>query len=283
MSTLVCVDSPSDDAGNNSNNFSLERRTAALSAAAVLWPSSKDLFRDDFMADVDALDSGKDELGELLAKIEAFSQFTDSKEDELLKFPDLLVAAAHSVVLRWKVLNQLRCMALTDDLTGLYNRRGFLLLGTHHLRLGTRTSHPMLLFFADVDGLKVVNDCYGHIQGDALLVACAEVLKMTFRESDIVARIGGDEFAILAQANSNNSQETVLQRLKSSIDLMNRNVLAPYQLSLSIGVASFDVLNPISLCELLSIADREMLHNKTSRYNFRTSEIADVWPNGNDH
>jgi diguanylate cyclase (GGDEF)-like protein len=271
MSTLVLVNSPGDDAGDNSNNFSLERRVAALSAAAVLWPTSKDLFRDDFMADADVLDGEKDELGDLLTKVEAFSHSSECKDEELFKFRELLVAAAHSVFLRWRVLNQLRSMALTDDLTGLYNRRGFLLLGTHHLRLAFRTSNPMFLFFADVDGLKTVNDCCGHIQGDALLVACAEVLKMTFRESDIVARIGGDEFAILAQANSNNSEEIVLQRLKSAIDRMNSDVLAPYQLSLSIGVASFDTSNPMSLCELLSIADREMLHNKASRYNFRSS------------
>src|SRR5262249_53385405 len=78
-------------------------------------------------------------------------------------------------------------------------------------------------------------------------------------------RIGGDEFVILAHGDPKEARETVLARLQSSINLMNRDVLAPNQLSLSVGVAEFDPLNPVSLTELLSIADREMMINKLSR------------------
>jgi diguanylate cyclase (GGDEF)-like protein len=239
------------------------RRSTALAAAAAVWPSSGGLFAEEFLADT--FQDENDELSDLLSQVEAFSQSPSSGPDDLFKFRQLLLEASQSVFLRWKVLHQLRTMALTDELTGLYNRRGFLLLGSHNVRLALRTTQPLFLFFADVDGLKQINDQCGHVQGDALLIGCAEVLKMTFRESDIVSRLGGDEFAILTHGNSNESRSAVLNRLKSSIDLMNRDVLAPYQLSLSVGVATFDPLNPVSLTELLSIADREMMARKPPR------------------
>jgi len=187
------------------------------------------LFAEDFLTD--SLDEDSNELGNLLAQIEAFSGSAHSGTSDLFKFRELLLEAAHSVFMRWKVLHQLRTMALTDELTSLYNRRGFLLLGMHYLRLARRTA-PLSLYLADVDGLKIVNDCCGHVQGDALLVACGEVLKATFRESDIIARIGGDEFAVLAQGGTSESRDAVLCRLQSSIDIMNRDVLPSYRLSL---------------------------------------------------
>lgn len=255
------------------------RRSAALAAAASLWPASVDLFAQEFLTD--ALEPENDELGDLLAQVETFSRSPANGEEDLFKFRELLLEVAQSVFLRWKLLHQLRTMALTDELTGLYNRRGFLLLGTHNVRLAHRTEQPLFLFFADVDGLKNVNDRFGHLQGDALLVACGEVLKMTFRESDVIARIGGDEFAILAQGNSNESREAVLSRLQSSIDLMNRDVLAPYQLSLSVGVARFDPSNPVTLTELLSMADREMMVSKLTRSILDSPSPAAPRSNGN--
>ena len=239
------------------------RRSEAIAAAYSIWPNSRDLFSDEFF--MDPAEEHPDELTELLARVESFSQSPNTGVEDLFKFRELLLEVAHSVFLRWKVLHQLRTMALTDELTGLYNRRGFLLLGTHNVRLALRSQQPLLLFFADVDGLKAINDQCGHVHGDALLVGCGEVLKMTFRESDIVARIGGDEFAILAQGGTGESCDAVLRRLESAIAFMNSDVLAPYQLSLSVGAARLDPQNPVSLSELLSIADREMLCRKRCR------------------
>lgn len=248
---------------NNHSTGSVSRRSAALAAASSLWPSSRDLFTEEFLSET--FEDPQDELNDLLAQVEAFSQSKGTGAAELFKFRELLLEVAHSVFLRWKVLHQLRTMALTDELTGLYNRRGFLLLGTHNVRLAQRASQPLILLFADVDGLKGINDRCGHVHGDALLVACGEVLKMTFRESDVIARIGGDEFAILAQGGTGEARDTVLQRLKQSVALMNRNVLASYQLSLSVGAARFDPQSPVCLGELLSIADREMMNQKRMR------------------
>jgi len=252
------------DSPNPLGNSASSRRSTALAAAATLWPSSGNLFAEEFLADTFD-EEENDELADLLSQVEAFSQSPSSGPDDLFKFRQLLLEVSQSVFLRWKVLHQLRTMALTDELTGLYNRRGFLLLGSHNVRLALRSEQPLFLFFADVDCLKQINDDCGHVQGDALLIGCAEVLKMTFRESDIVSRIGGDEFAILASGNSNESRSAVLSRLKSSIERMNRDVLAPYKLSLTVGVATFDPLNPVSLAELLSIGDREMMARKPPR------------------
>lgn len=262
MTTVSIPISPEDEPPLRASALP-SRRSAAIATASSVWPSARELFSEEILTE--PFEEYSDELTDLLAQVEAFSQSPNSGAQDLFKFRELLLEVAHSVFLRWKVLHQLRTMALTDELTSLYNRRGFLLLGMHNVRLALRLQQPLLLFFADVDGLKTVNDLCGHVHGDALLVGCSEVLKMTFRESDVVARIGGDEFAILAQGGSGESRDAVLSRLDSAINLMNRDVLAPHQLSLSVGAARFDPQNPVSLSELISIADREMLCRKRSR------------------
>ena len=264
MATTV-QSASSDGFENRPGTQTFSRRSLALAEAAARWPSSGSLFTDEFLSDIPEEDNR--ELGNLLRRLEDFSETALSDSEELFRFRDLLIEASQSLFLRWKVLNQLRTMALTDELTGLYNRRGFLLLGEHNLRLSLRNSKPLFLFFADVDGLKRINDLCGHVDGDALLVCCGEVLKMTFRESDLIARIGGDEFAVLVQGGTSESRDAVLGRLQSSIDAMNRDVFASYRLSLSVGVARFDPLNPVTLGELLSIADRELMFSKRSRRN----------------
>jgi diguanylate cyclase (GGDEF)-like protein len=110
-----------------------------------------------------------------------------------------------------------------------------------------------------------VNDSLGHLEGDAFLVSCAEALKSTFRDSDIIARIGRDEFVILAQERAENSSEAIFHRLESALQLLNEKVDSPHKLSLSVGVARFDPQNPVSLGVLLSLADREMFERKRAR------------------
>src|SRR3984957_9042159 len=86
---------------------------------------------------------------------------------------------------------QLRSLALTDDLTCLHNRRAFLALSGQELRVARRKSVGLLMFFADVDNLKAINDTYGHHEGDLALVRTAQALEQTFRKSDIIARLSG--------------------------------------------------------------------------------------------
>jgi two-component system, cell cycle response regulator len=158
---------------------------------------------------------------------------------------------------------ELRSLAFTDDLTGLHNRRGFLALAGHQLKLARRNAQGLLLFFCDVDHLKEINDSYGHREGDLALIRVGHALQQTFRDSDILGRLGGDEFGVLALEASSANQEVILHRLKKSIERSNVNEPG-YKLSLSVGVSRFDPKTSISLDELLVQADRAMYEQKRS-------------------
>jgi diguanylate cyclase (GGDEF)-like protein len=165
---------------------------------------------------------------------------------------------------------ELRSLALTDDLTCLYNRRAFLALATQQLRVARRKDERLLLFFMDLDGLKNINDSFGHREGDLALVRTADALEQTFRDSDIVARLGGDEFSVLALEASSRDEEVILHRLRTS--LRNANATeSRYQMSLSVGVARFDPKHSVSLGELLSQADQAMFEKKRKHPKFSTS------------
>jgi two-component system, cell cycle response regulator len=158
----------------------------------------------------------------------------------------------------------LRYLALTDDLTCLYNRRGFFAAATHQLKLARRNAQGLLLFFCDVDDLKTINDSYGHREGDLAIVRAADALERTFRGSDILARLGGDEFAVLAMEASTQSEEVILLRLEKSLKKSNANQ-SRYKMSLSVGLARFDPKHPVSLGALMAQADRAMYEGKRNR------------------
>ena len=203
-------------------------------------------------------------LLDLLAEVEKSPLDPNAKMERLKELRTLLIKAAHSVAIQSEALSELRLLALTDDLTGFFNRRGFLILGMQQLKVSRRTGVPMLLFFADVDHLKQTNDLYGHDEGDALLLRCAAALNATFREADIVARLGGDEFAILAAEGADSTCEIILNRLENAIrDVNARGGAMP--LSLSVGVARFDPQAPVLLAELLTTADHNMYQQKRKR------------------
>jgi GGDEF domain-containing protein len=152
------------------------------------------------------------QLDHLISQLALCAPAANASFDELESFRKILLEAARALSMRSRFLDRLRSFALTDDLTGLYNRRGFLILGLQNLKLASRTGYSLLLFFVDIDQFKRVNDCLGHLEGDAFLICCAEVLKSTFRDSDIIARIGGDEFVILAQERAENKILFPLER-----------------------------------------------------------------------
>jgi diguanylate cyclase (GGDEF)-like protein len=208
-------------------------------------------------------------LLDLLAEIEQSSLDQETNRERLQEIRTLLIKAAHSVAIQSEILSELRLLALTDDLTGFFNRRGFLILGMQQLKMSRRTGHALLLFFADVDGLKQTNDLYGHDEGDALLMRCAAALNNTFREADIVARLGGDEFAILAAEGADCTCEIILSRLENAVRTMNTQQGGATPLSLSVGVARFDPQTPVTLAELLTTADQNMYAHKRSRRSHR--------------
>jgi diguanylate cyclase (GGDEF)-like protein len=162
--------------------------------------------------------------------------------------------------------NWLYEMSVTDELTGLYNRRGFLTLAEQQLRIAERTKRGFVLLFADLDGLKRINDRLGHTQGDAALQDMAGILKKTFRESDISARMGGDEFAVLALEGRREDAETLAENLRREIALHNRSQSRPYVLSASVGTVFCDPGASNDLETLLGRVDRLMYEEKQKKH-----------------
>ena len=152
--------------------------------------------------------------------------------------------------------------SMQDKLTGLYNRRGFFILSEQQLEHSQRTGRNIQLAFADLDKLKAINDTSGHNCGDQALIGTSMILQKTFRSSDIIARIGGDEFAILILEISEKSIETIKKRFYKVQADYNQNSRHDFQVSLSIGFSSFNPDAPISLDKLLKHADEMMYADK---------------------
>jgi two-component system, cell cycle response regulator len=157
-------------------------------------------------------------------------------------------------------------LALVDELTGLYNRRGFLTLATRDLRLARRGDETLLVAFADMDDLKRVNDTSGHSVGDRALRDAAAVLRQTFRDSDLVARIGGDEYSVLVRHAGPESAEILAERLKRHVREFNRRAGRPYALSISLGFAAHKASTLSSVAGLLDRADRALLRLKRRKH-----------------
>jgi diguanylate cyclase (GGDEF)-like protein len=152
-------------------------------------------------------------------------------------------------------------MALRDDLTGLHNRRGFIALATQQLTWARDTGQHMVMFFADLDGLKWINDRYGHGEGDRAISLAAACIKETFRRFDVTARLSGDEFVALIMEEPGRSAETICRRLQMNLaDCAGAE--RRYRLSMSVGVAHFDPDKPVTLQELMRQADTELYEHK---------------------
>lgn len=162
---------------------------------------------------------------------------------------------------RRQMEDELRALSLTDELTGLYNRRGFLTLAEQQIRIANRLRKKLYLLAADLDDLKIINDTYGHKEGDAALVKTADILRENFRESDIIARIGGDEFMVMPIEMSRDRSEIILGRLKREFE---KNSLR-YRISISAGITCYDPEQPVSIDQLLATADNAMYEQKKLR------------------
>ncbi|MFH2069212.1 MAG: diguanylate cyclase [Candidatus Omnitrophota bacterium] len=170
---------------------------------------------------------------------------------------------------RKKMEEEIRTLSLTDELTNLYNRRGFFTLAEQQLYIARRAKREMFLLYADVDNLKWINDTFGHQEGDLALADVADIIKTTFRESDIVARIGGDEFVILATETVAESKKILLKRLQENLNGYNSQENQKYELSLSTGVVFCDPQQPhhYSLDNLIAQADKSMYKEKITKRN----------------
>jgi diguanylate cyclase (GGDEF)-like protein len=165
-------------------------------------------------------------------------------------------------------------MALRDDLTGLHNRRGFIALATQQLTWARDSGQHMVMFFADLDGLKWINDHYGHGEGDRAISLAAACIKETFRRFDVTARLSGDEFVALIMEEPGRSAETIRRRLQTNLaDCTGAE--SRYRLSMSVGVAHFDPNKPVTLQELMRQADTELYEHKRKN---RSSVSKGRWP-----
>jgi len=149
---------------------------------------------------------------------------------------------------------QLHQLSIMDELTGLHNRRGFMLLAEEQLLHAKRTRRNLLVFYADLDGLKQINDQYGHIVGDEAILTAAHALNQTFRTSDIKARLGGDEFIVLAVDAKEHDAQPLLAHLHERF--------AENNLSISVGVIAFDAKDETSIQDLVARADKAMYSEK---------------------
>jgi diguanylate cyclase (GGDEF)-like protein len=209
----------------------------------------------------------------LEAEALAVQAVRDGAQDYLVKGGmdgSRLVRAIRYALERQRRFANLHTHSFTDDLTGLYNRRALLSQGMRLLQHSRKTGRELAVIYIDLDGLKQINDIFGHREGDLALNRLAEVLKSSFRASDIVARLGGDEFVVLAVDNAGHENvRTILQRLQDKMDLLNASERVPYELTISLGAAHFGPDSLVSLEEMLASADQLMYEQKRRKRNAR--------------
>jgi diguanylate cyclase (GGDEF)-like protein len=172
---------------------------------------------------------------------------------------------AHDTTERVQQDDEVRRLAITDQLTGLLNRRGFFLLAEPELHRARRRSASCTLVFIDLDGLKGVNDRLGHQSGDAILQLAALILKKVFRETDIIARIGGDEFAVLA-SDTKGDVDAIHRRLDSAVVDLASNPILKAQLGFSIGLLDCEPTDTRPLDIMLAEADKKMYDDKRAKH-----------------
>ena len=175
----------------------------------------------------------------------------------------LLARAIRYAIERHKTKAELRSLSLSDELTGLHNRRGFLTLAEQQIKIANRLRKRLLLIYADMDNLKWINDTLGHKEGDQALKDLAGLLSQTFRASDLVARMGGDEFAVLGLEESVADFKKIRARLQQKAGSRKGASEKPYRLSFSMGFVQYDPEKVEGIDELLARADRLMYEEKT--------------------
>jgi len=256
---MGCESNPTDVA---ILNMAVDPQSLFRRRAPVLSPGRENKTIDgDFRS---LLSEANRDLAKLLRDVRTGSGGTALGDARSRQVSELLMRAVRCAAKQYMLQAELGNLALTDELTGLYNRRGFMAMAERQMRLGRRTGRGMLLFMMDVDGLKQINDSFGHLEGDRVLKRTAEVLEETFRDSDVIARQGGDEFAVLAIEAAGHCERTIQTRLFDGMDSINAEQ-SHYEISLSLGFARFDPRNCTSIEKLMAKADQAMYEQKRHR------------------
>ncbi len=204
------------------------------------------------------------ELASLLQDVRKVEEDPQLDEGQAGRMKKLLMRAVHCAAKQYMLQAELGNLALTDELTGLCNRRGFMAIAERQLKIGRRTGRGIVLFFMDIDGMKQINDSFGHGEGDRALKRMAKALKMTFRDSDVIARLGGDEFAVLAIEASDNSETAIRARLAEDLKSVSAGETR-YTINLSLGAVRINICSSASIGEWMVRADQAMYEQKRRR------------------
>jgi len=198
-----------------------------------------------------------------LGRISARHSLEDLVSTQYEQMAGTAHAHAEELARRDATEGHMRALALTDVLTGLNNRRGFFVQAEHLFKLARRKHAGCAVIYADIDGLKLVNDQLGHATGDQLIRDAADVLRESLRDTDILARFGGDEFVAFALDNVH--PRVILARLRENLHAFNLMQERSYRLAISAGAVDCDPGNGTPLVDYVQMADREMyLHKQRS-------------------
>ena len=162
---------------------------------------------------------------------------------------------------RHEILESLYRTTIVDELTGLYNRRGLYTLGNQQIELAKRHSDDIFIFFLDLDGMKTINDTLGHDFGDKALVDTSKIMHKSFRATDILSRVGGDEFVVVAVKAQFEFIPIIIQRIKDFVKDQNSSE-EKFEISISIGVSRVDLDAESPLDEAIRDADKKMYDSK---------------------
>src|SRR6478672_1038209 len=198
---------------------------------------------------------------ELRARLQSAARILELQENLRQRVRELEAAIAE----RKLAEEALRNLSLTDQLTGLYNYRGFLNLAEHHVKTSRRSQNPSLLIYADMDGLKEINDTLGHRAGSLAISAVGEVLRRSFRDCDIVARLGGDEFAVLVPDIQKTETAKLLARLERNLRKYNEEGQHEFTVALSIGAVEIDHRHKVNIEDQMARADEVMYGEKRKK------------------
>lgn len=184
---------------------------------------------------------------------------------QAVKVPAGVAVTIRDITAHKRELRRLERASLTDELTGLSNRRGFMVLADQQLSIARRNSRDILVMYADMNRFKQINDRHGHAMGDDVLKAVGRLLRRTVRECDVVARLGGDEFAMIATDADGRGGKAIKHRVERCIAQLNASGVFPEELSLSIGFTRVAPSDTASVAELLNRADQLLYRKKRQR------------------
>lgn len=267
MSVLSGVTPPAGASSGQCENAGARMLALALPAqdavagVAVAWQHDLDQAQRDGsrQALLSILELGAAALG----KIDARSALERRISDQQAQLASTSQAHAAELAQRDEAAVEMRTLSLTDVLTGLYNRRGFFLQAEQIFKVARRKRTKSAVIFADIDGLKSINDKLGHDVGDRLICDAALVFRQSFRQADVVSRLGGDEFA--AFTLDDEQPHIILERIQANLRAFNLMGERPYPVSISAGVVQCDPWDEHPLSHYVVLADEQMYVHKRRR------------------